>query len=201
MIFRFIFMLIFLSSCASRRDLSGKYFGLYALSIKDKISCHFLMKTNPDLIPTVLCHDGATAWAVPLPEFTEGTWVGAPLSTKSGTLISFIESKEKSKVSVLVSMNEGRDWDIHPVLTKKNTGDSLKEVRINRNGRLEASFHSDSGTPPYHVEQDASFTTKLSPVEIVATEYPPQCFDMRFAKVGSKVPGECLSGYLKRLLK
>jgi hypothetical protein len=200
---RFLTVLLFLlfSSCASKNPVAGRYSGLYEVALSEKVSCHFLMKKDElAAVPTVLCHDAEEAWAVPIADFAGSVWLAPPLVTQSETLIAFLETKDAAQTSVLVSTDKGRNWDIHPVLKKKVAGDKLASVLITKAGKISATY-SANNQKPYSKEQEASFKSKFTPVKVVAKAYPESCFSQHTKGPEQKVPAECLSGYLSRLLK
>lgn len=194
-------LLLLVSSCASKNPVAGYYSGLYEITLSESVSCHFLMKKDEKAaIPTVLCHNADQAWAVPILDFAGSAWLLSPLLTQSETLIAFLEAKDADKVSVLVSTDKGRNWDISPMLKKKASSDKLTNVSITKVGRLEATFSTES-SKDYKVEQEASFKSQFTPVKIRAKSYGELCFEQHLKPSEQKIPPECLSGYLARLLK
>lgn len=192
--------LVLLTSCASKNPVAGKYSGLYELPLSGNITCHFLMKKEKGGLPTVLCHDAEQAWAVPIQEFAGSAWLSPPILTQSETMIAFLEGKETEKTSVLVSTDKGKNWDIHPVLKKKHAVDKLASIEITKKGRILANYNSDK-SKSYKVEQEASFKSKFTPIKANAKAYPEQCFEQHTKAPEQKIPADCLSGYISRLLK
>lgn len=195
-----VLVVLYLVSCkTTSTSLGGTYSGLYELPLGENTSCHFVMKKAKDSIPTVVCHDAALAWAVPLQDFAFHVWAGRPLLTVSGSMLAFLGSNSSDKISVLVSTDQGKNWDINPSFEKKQAEDVLVEVIITKTGRLSASFKNSTGTL-YKVEQAATFQSKFSPLKEKAKLYPEHCFNQHEMSE-TKIPTDCLSGYLMRLLK
>jgi hypothetical protein len=193
---------LFIAGCAHTSKVRGTYVGFYELDVAPKVSCHFLMKKNESM-PSVLCHDQAEAWVVPLSEFKKQTWITAPIITQSGNIVAFLAEDKFSKIEVVVSTDKGRSWDVYPSLNKKSAEDQFVAVTINKAGRIVASFEGkakDGKAKKYEVGQEGSLKSKLSPVEKSAKSYPLECHEQYRAPKEAKISENCLTGYLKRLL-
>lgn len=192
---------ICLTACKTTSSLvGGKYLGLYELNVDSKTTCHFLIKIEKAPIPTVVCNDSALAWAVPLNQYASNVWMGAPAVTESGTLLAYLGSKSLEQVLVLVSTDLGKNWDINPSFNKKLSEEELLEVSVSKLGRLTAKFKSAEGQV-YPVEQNANFQSKFTPIKASAKRYPEHCFRHYETLQENKIPKDCMSGYLMRLLK
>ena len=196
----FLALVLSVASCGSTSLVGGDYLGFYELEVDSKTSCHFLAKVEKSPIPTVVCNDSALAWAVPLKEYAGSVWMSAPALTESGTLLAFLGSKNQEQVFVLVSTDLGKNWDINPSFPKKQSEDELLDVSLSKVGRLSAKFKSADDTA-YTVEQNATFQSKFTPIKVLAKRYPEHCSKVPVSGTDSKDFKNCLSGYLKRLLK
>lgn len=194
------FLFFLLSACATKNPVAGSYSGLYELNLDSKVTCHFIMKREKAALPTVLCHDGNEAWVVPIQDYATNVWVAPPAVTESGTLLAFLSSENIENVAVLMSTDQGRNWDIFPSLKKKKAEDTFEDIVVTKAGRLSAKFKS-ADSKIYSVEQEASVQSKFTPIKSHAKSYPAQCFAQHTLATEMKIPEECLSGYLKRLLK
>ncbi|MEZ4813912.1 MAG: hypothetical protein R3A80_01730 [Bdellovibrionota bacterium] len=196
----FALLLLLSSACVTKNPVAGKYSGLYELVLKDGVACHFLMKKDALSLPTVLCHDATQAWVVPIQDLVENVWATAPVVTESGTLLAFLDNKKIEKLSLLVSTDQGRNWDIFPSFTKKNVADEVSTVEISKKGNLELTFKSNQ-SKSYKAKPEGSLKSKFTPVLSVAKSYPEHCFTQHSLGEDAAIPADCLSGYLKRLLK